>query len=190
VVSTADPFAEERAQLQAQARSWQSRYDQAEAARVAATTPAPDPAPATTAPAPTGLDVSEIIRAELRRATEFHSAVGALKEQFPNATQALANADSFANVEQLRVAAENEQAAFNAQVSPAVAAAVEAALAPYVQRFGSLQVAPAGATPGQGDGLPSLQDINAMSLDELDALNKAHPDLIARLHREALTTRL
>lgn len=182
VASTADSFAAERATLQAQAREWQARYDRLQASTATAPDPTPAPAPATDQ-----FLTREDFRAELRRQRELDSAVGALKEQFPNATRTLSNVDSFDSVEALKVAAENEQSAFASQVGPAVEAAVQAALAPYVAKFGPLQVAPAGAQPGQGDGLPTLGDIDRMNLDQLDELEKAHPGLIGRIHREALT---
>jgi len=181
VTPTADAFAEERARLQAQARDWQGKYDRLKAETTV--TPEPTAAPAPTTP----LDVEAAVRSALRRQREFDSAVGALKEQFPNATNALANVDSFESVEALQVAAENEQRAFEAQVTPAVEAAVAAALKPYVDKFGPIQTAPAGAVPGQGEGLPTLADVERMSLREQDALEKQHPGLIDRLHREAFT---
>lgn len=128
------------------------------------------------------------MRAELRRQREIDLAAGALKEQFPNATTTLANLDSFESVEAMRFAAENEERAFQEKVSPAVEAAVAQALKPYVEKFGSLQTPPAGAAPGAGDGLPTLVEIQAMSLDELDALEKQHPGLHSRLLNESLTT--
>jgi len=178
VDSGADAFATERAQLQAQAREWQGKYD-----RLQQETSAPPAAPA--APAPTGEFLTrDDFRSELRRQRELDSAVGALKEQFPNAARTLGNVDSFDSVEALTVAAENEQKAFEAQVTPAVEAAVAAALKPYVDKFGPIQTAPAGAVPGQGDGLPTLAEVERMSLSEQDALEKQHPGLIDRLHRE------
>lgn len=182
VVSTADAFAAERAQLQAQARDWQAKYDRLQASQAvpAATTPAP-------APATDQFLTRDAFREELRRQRELDSAVGALKEQFPNAVRTLSNVDSFDSVEALQVAAENEQKAFSDQVGPAVQAAIDAALKPYVDKFGPLQTAPAGAQPGVGDGLPTLADVERMSLSEQDALEKQHPGLIDRLHREAFS---
>jgi hypothetical protein len=132
-------------------------------------------------------DIQELLRTELRRQRQIDGAVGALKEQFPNATRTLSAVDSFDSLEALQVAAENEQKAFNDQVGPAVQSAIDAALAPYVAKYGPIQTAPAGAAPGQGDGLPTVQDLDRMSLDQLEALDKEHPGLIARIHREALT---
>jgi hypothetical protein len=126
----------------------------------------------------------------LRRDRQIQSALGALKEQFPNAKRTFAEADSFESVEALTLAAENEQKAFTEQVGPAVQAAVDAALAPYVKRFGALQAPPTGGTDGAGQGLPTLAEVERMSLSELTALEKEHPGHQDRLLREALSTRL
>ena len=90
----------------------------------------------------------------------------------------------------MRLAAENEQKAFNDQVTPAVEAAVAAALEPYVKRFGALQAPPTGGADGAGQGLPTLAEVERMSLRELDALEKQHPGLQDRLLNEALSNRL
>lgn len=125
------------------------------------------------------------MRQELRRAAEITSVTGALREQFPYATSVLDRSDSFDNVEQLKVAAENEHKRVEALIGPALTAAAEAAITPYVERFGALQAPPAGAAPGEGQGLPTLAEVERMSLDELTALEKAHPGHVDTLHREA-----
>lgn len=186
--SDADSFASERALLEQQRQSWQGRADRAEqelAALKAAQSQTPAPNAEPTPPA-SPVDVASLVRQELRRAAEITSVTGALREQFPYAGSVLDRSDSFDNVEQLKVAAENEHKRIEALIGPALTAAAEAATKPYVERFGALQAPPAGAAPGEGLGLPTLAEVERMSLSEQDALEKAHPGHIESLHREAL----
>lgn len=180
----ASAFEARIAQLEAQSRGLQGALDRA-LAKLEQAGGTPDPTP--TPPAPSGGLTLEQMRAELRRERELSSARDALKEQFPNATRTIAGFDSFESYEAMRVSAENEQKAFDAQVAPAVEAKVAEALKPYVDKFGPIQTPPAGGQPGAGDGLPTLEEIQAMGLGELEALEKEHPGLHQRLLNESLT---
>lgn len=179
----ADQFAQREAHLETQRREQQARADRAEAelARLrAAQTPA--------APAPTGdFLTKDAFREELRRQRELDSAVGALREKFPFAGDVFDRVDSFDNVEALSVAAENAHQRVAGLLDPAVQAAVNAAIKPYVDRYGALQQPPAGTKPGEGEGLPTAEEIARMSLAELDALEVAHPGHAKRVVNEAFS---
>ena len=100
VTPTADAFATERAQLEAQRAEWQGRYDRLKA-EMDRSAPAPTPTTPTEPAAPVDF------RAELRRFRQLDAAVGGLREKFPLATDVFDDVDSFDSVEQLAVAAEN-----------------------------------------------------------------------------------
>jgi len=175
------------AQLEAQGRGLQGALDRAVSKLESlGAQPPTDPTPA---PPAAGSALTEARMMELlRRQREIDTAEGALKEQFPNATTTLSDLSKFESFEAMRVAAENEEKAFQDKAASAIDAAVADALKPYIDKHGPIQVPPAGAAPGAGDGLPTLAEVNRMSLDELDALEEAHPGLHKRLLNESLTT--
>lgn len=185
----ADAFAEERARLEAQRAEWQSKADRqaAEAARLQAELDAAR-AQSQTPAAPSPVDVKSVLREELQRVRQMDAAVASLREQYPGASEVFERVDQFDSVEQLQVAAEQAHARFTSQVGPAVEAAVTAALKPYVDKFGPLQTPPPAATPGAGDGMPTLDEVSRMGLKELDALEKAHPGYVDRLLDNSMST--
>ena len=178
--SAADSFAEERERLTAQARSFQARADKAEQDRkdLEAQLKAKDnddsgSQPATLSP--------EQIRQEVFTANQLLRAEAPLREEFPLADSGIFDRiDSFDSVEALRAAAEASHLKTKKVEDEMREKVTQEVMTDVQTRFG-IELTPAEpATPvTQGD--PTLEELNAMSQVQLDALEAKSPGLIARV---------
>ena len=183
--STADAFAAERAALEARARDQQSRADKAEAdrqrleARIAELEkPAPtensEAAPLT----------AEQIRRETFAAQQIVMAAPTLKDEFTEADPAIFGERlvEFESVEALRAAAEASHSKRKAEAD-ALREKVEAEVRKeFAEKHGiELELGPPEPTDSTPTGDPTLDQLNKMSQDELDALEKARPGVISRV---------
>lgn len=145
--------------------------------------------PAATQPSPAQAEPlsAEGVMALLKRDREMTSAVSQLKSEFTLADEAIFTGyDQFDSVEAFRAAAESSHGRIkglvDAQVQPQLTAAVEAALKPYVEKYGRLAAPPAPAGEGTPTGLPSAEEVRRMSADQLSAFVAKHgEDTLNRL---------
>lgn len=184
--STADSFAAEREQLETRARGFQSTADRekqrADAAE-AELTKLRGGAEGAEADAPQPLTLEQM-RAEMRRMGEVQNAVPGLREQFKNADPAiLARADSFDTVEALGEALKASHEAATSVIDAAVAEREAALRAQYVEKYGELPAPP--SSDGTTAGEVTLEQLNRMSMAEMDQLEQDHPGIIERINRSA-----
>jgi hypothetical protein len=136
---------------------------------------------------------AEGVMALLRRDREMTSAVSQLKSDFPLADEAIFTGyDSFESVEAFRAAAEMShgriKSLVDAQVEPQLQAAVEAALKPYIEKYGRLASAPSDNGGATATGLPSAEEVKGYSMSQLEDLVAQHgDDVIDRILRSSLT---
>lgn len=179
VTPTADAFADERNKLNAQIRDFQSQKDRLakEVADLKAASGGSAPAPgSTTQPEPLS---AEGVMALLKRDRELTSAVSQFKSDFPLADPAIfAGYDGYDSVEAFRAAAESSHGAVKSlvdqAVGPQLTAAVEAALKPYVEKYGRLAAPPAPAGEGTPTGMPSREEVRQFSADQLAVFVEKH----------------
>lgn len=168
-------IAAEKEALEAQRRQLQSERDQlrAEIDRLKSERK-PEPVTATT----TDPLTEDRIVGLLRREREISAAIPTLQTEFPHADPSIFSA-SYDSVEALRAAAENSHSSFKSRldalgVVPKTEA--EKQLAAYRERYGELEATTPPDNGGQGGptGLPTVQQIAAMSFAERDALEAKH----------------
>ncbi len=115
---------------------------------------------------------------------DFLRAETELREQFGSADPALFDeADTrFDSVEAFKAAIEQSHRSIEERVTAATTAAEEALRARYAERYGPLEIdAPGAEAPAGGDGLPTIAQLQAMSMSELDAFEAQHPGVIDRI---------
>ncbi len=187
--SDADAFAAERTALEAKARDQQSRADKAQAeldrlkAQIAeqqapAPTDNPEPAPV--------IDLAQVRREALAgslTAQEMAATVPTLKDAFPEADPAIyQRLVEFESVESLRAAVEASHSKRKADAD-ALREKVEAEVRQdFAEKYGieaELRAPEPDAKPG--DGEPTLEQLNAMSIPELQALEAKSPGITRRI---------
>lgn len=133
-----------------------------------------------TTPAQPEALTAEGVMALLKRDRELTAAVSQLKSDFPLADEAIFTAyDQFDSVEAFRAAAESSHSRIDSlvksQVEPQLKAAVEAALAPYIEKYGRLAAPPAPEGDGTPNtGLPTREELRTYSFAQLDAFAQKH----------------
>lgn len=185
--AAADTFAAERETFESQRRALQSERDRLKAELDKLKAGATPAAPAQTETALT----AESVMALLKKDREMTALAADLKGQFTLADPTLFQSyESFDNADAFRVAVENShnsvKARVEAETQPAIAAAVEAAIAPYIQRYGRLAETPQTTEGAAATGLPTIAQVQAMSMAEMEALVAQHgDDVIDRILRSA-----
>lgn len=181
----AEQFAAERERLESERRALQSEKDRLAAELKALKDQATPPAPKSDEqPAPL---TQEGILSLLRRDRELTAAAASLKDEFTLADPAIfSDYEKFESAAALRAAAEDSHNRLKTVLDQHTAPAVEAALKPYVEKYGQLAQTPPDNAGGSNTGLPSLQEVQAMNQSQLDALVKQHgDDVIDRVLRSA-----
>ncbi len=177
---------------ESQARSWQSRYDQAAAQRDALYTQAEETTPADTMGDEEeydGLSVADIqgvIREELVRTRVFLSEADALRARYPDVA-ALAPAlfedpNAFDSPEAMRASIENLNASLEARWADREAKLRQELGAPRV----NVPASPVSAEPQQSQGLPTIEQINNMSVSEMERFENQYPGLIEQITINAM----
>lgn len=138
-------------------------------------------------PAPTPGITLEQLRSENRRVREFLRAETELQTAFGSADPALfEDADSrFDSVEAFRAAVEESHRSTEALVASRVEAKLQEERAKLAERFGPLDLDSPDATTPTADGLPTLAQLERMSMAEMDALDAKHPGVIDRIIQTA-----
>lgn len=197
---TAEQFAAEREALQREARVRQSEADKAkaEAARLKAELEQMKGASGDETPTPaaglTAEQVQEQVRQAMRReevrTRELAAAVETARAEYPNAEASVLDTSLYETAEEMLVAAKASHDTLSSHVDAIVAQREKELREQYAKTYGELP-APPDSTDGAGaTGDPSIEQLNSMSLDELDALEKRAPGTIERVMRSAdqLTT--
>jgi hypothetical protein len=180
---TVDAFADERNKLTQQIRDFQSRADRLQAEL--------DKAKAVSAPEPASTQpealTAEGVMALLRRDRELTSAVSQLRNDFPFADDAIFTGyERFDSVEAFRAEAEASHTRIKALAEKAAQPLVDAALAPYVEKYGRLNTTPADNGGASATGLPSLEEVRGYNATQLQTLVDQHgEDVIERIWRSA-----
>jgi len=183
---TADSFAGERTQLEARARTEQSRADRAEAqlrelqAQLAGSQGSGEQSgEATGDPAVAALEARfASVEQMLKRAT-LEPVSKALRDEFSFADDAIFERfDSFESPEALRAAAETSHAAIKAKVDAEVAAQVEALKEEFAKQGFRLPRSPEGANEGGGDPTPA--ELAAMTPAEFAEVPEEVVDRVLR----------
>lgn len=163
--AAADAFAADKAALEQRARDEQARADRLQAELDKLNKPTPPPPPPTDR-----VFTRDEFRVEMRRQREMAEAVAALKSEYPEADNGLFDVDQFDTVEQLTAAVKNSDAANKARLEALKAKADEEVRARYAERYGPLDPAPAGGDAGDSSAPPTVEQLRAMSMDEMDAV--------------------
>lgn len=123
-------------------------------------------------------------------ATALQTAAVAIRQEFPHADPSLFTGErlaGFGSPDALRLAAQADHLRVAAQVEAAVEAREAALRAEMEAKYGSGAGSANGGGESGGTGDPTPQQVAAMSLDELDALEKSNPGVLDRVLRSALT---
>lgn len=167
---------------EAQARSWQSRYDQAAARSEALTTQAPVSAPA--APEGSGLtaaDIEGVIRREMIRSRTFLSEAESLRSKHPDVAALAPNIfqdpTQFDSPEAMRAAVESLDQALNERWAEREAQLREELGRP---RPAGVSQPPVSSEHTAG-GLPTIEQIQRMTSSEMDRFEKLNPGLIEQI---------
>jgi hypothetical protein len=188
----ADQFAAERETLEARARSFQSEADkakeraaaaEAELARLKGEKDEGASGQGTPAPGLTEDAVVRVMRREQARASEVAAALETAKADYPNAEPAVLRADQYDTAEELLAAAEASHKSVSSHLEARLKAEEEALRKRYAERYGELPAPVETGSEGGASGDPSIAQLNAMSQDELDALEKRDPGVIDRVLR-------
>lgn len=189
--AAADAFAAEKSRLEALARDRQSAADKAaaEAARLKAELDAIKGASGGETPALTPEAVQEqvrqVMRQEQARSRELASAATIAKEQYPNALRSVVEAD-YESAEEMLEAVRSSHETITSQIEETLKAREEELRQRYAERLGELPAPVEATTEGStSTGDPTIEQLSAMTTDQLDALDKEHPGLIDRVMRSA-----
>lgn len=130
---------------------------------------------------------AESVMALLRREREMGQVVPELREQFQFADPSIfVNTDRFDSVEALRAAAEADHTRVKALAETAAKPLVDAALAPYIEKYGRLAASTPESGGGQTTQLPSWQEVRTYSQGQLSALVAQHgEDVLQRIRQSA-----
>lgn len=113
----------------------------------------------------------------------------ALRTEFPHADPGLFAPDrlaSFNSPEALRVAAESSHKRVQDTLDAGFKAKEQEMLQDFAKKYGvDLGAGPQGGTEGGGGGDPTAQQLNQMSMAELDALEKENPGVVQRVLKAA-----
>jgi hypothetical protein len=132
-----------------------------------------DPTPAPTTPAPS-LSAQDVV-ALLKRDRELTAAASQLKTDFPFADEALFTGyDSFDSVEAFRAAVEASHTRTQTLAEKAAQPLIDAALAPYVEKYGRLAAPPATGSTEAPAGMPSPEQIKQFSVAQVQAFIAKH----------------
>jgi hypothetical protein len=123
-------------------------------------------------------------------ATAIQTAAAQLRTEFPEADPALFTPErlaSFGSPDALRLAASDSHSRVASAVERAVAAKQEEWRAEAEAKYGSGAGSQNGGGTEGGTGDPTPAQLAEMSMDEMDALEKANPGVLDRVLRSALT---
>jgi hypothetical protein len=184
--STADSFAAERERLTAQARAHQARADKAEQdrkdleARLAKLekneSESSDPPKA-----PTLEEVQQAARSASLTANALLRAEAPLLTEFPDADKGIFDRlDQFDSVEALRAAVETSHLKTKSQ-KDAMREEITAEVLKDVQEKHGIELTPKDPATPVSSGDPTIEELNAMSQVQLDALEAKNPGITARV---------
>jgi hypothetical protein len=167
---------------QARTRAFQAEADKAKAELAAA-----KPGDAGGEAGGSGFDPDKFRRELLQDVvgvTQLTQAAVTLKEKYPHADPALfGQLDEFGSVDALRVAVEDS----HNRVATAITASgadIEAKVrAEYEEKFGKLAGTPSTGASAQQAGDPTVAQLNAMSVQEMNEIEKKDPGVIDRVLR-------
>lgn len=194
--SSAEQFAKELEALKAEARKNQGEADRAraEVAKLKAQLDArPDPSvEGTPAPTPSNVSVEEQVRRAMRleaaRSRELLTAAETARNEYPNALASVTrDLDQYDSAEELMEAARQSHDSLTAHIDERTAAAEKALRERYEQVHGPLPE-PSGGSTGDAPvptGDPTIEQLNAMTTDQLDRLEEEKPGIIEKVLRSA-----
>lgn len=190
---TADSFAAEREKLEARARSFQGEADRAkqraEQAEAELKKLKDGASGGETPAALTAGEIAAQVRQEMRReaarSRELSAAAETAKSEYPDAdSDILARVDEYDTAEEFLAAARASHESIGSHVDARLKAREEELRKRYAETYGELPPLPDENT-GSPTGDPTLAQLNAMSITELDALEQADPGVIERVQRSA-----
>lgn len=169
------------------ARGFQAEADRAKAALAAAQAPAA-PAPSTADQQPT--DILGLVRGAVSEAVstvlkvgELRDAAGSLKTEFPHADPSFFTKErlaQFDSADSLRAAVEADHTRV-AEILKAHGVKVDEARRDEAAAAAAGGAGPTSATTPAAGGDPTLEQLNEMSLGDIDALEKEKPGTVARV---------
>lgn len=123
------------------------------------------------------------MRAELRRDREFALTESTLRGEFASADAGLFSnpVDRFDSVEAFRAAVEESHRSIEERVAARAAAQEQELRAKYAEKYGPLEPDVPDASVPAGDGIPTLAQVQRMTLAQQDALEAANPGVIDRI---------
>lgn len=132
---------------------------------------------------------AEGVMALLKRDREMTGAVSQLRTDFPFADDAIFTGyERFETVEAFRAEAETSHSRIKGLADKAAQPLVDAALAPYIEKYGQLAATPPDNGGGQVTGLPSPEEVRNYTATQLEQLVAQHgEDVIERIWRSSLT---
>lgn len=175
-------------EAEARARSFQSEADKArkQIAELEARLKGKDESGDET-PAPTGLteeQVRQVMRREAARTRELADAVETAKAEYPNADPSTLVADKYESAEEMLEAVKASHETLTAHIDARVKAEEERVRKLYAEKYGELP-APPDPKQGDGGGDPTLAQLSAMSIPQLEELERRSPGVIERVQRSA-----